>query len=148
MLTGAVDVVLGGRVAGWAYDSSDPARHLTIIVSTRHGEIARGTANILRPDLAGSVGDGDHSFRIQIPENLTQADIEVAATYGEDVIVLHRLRTAPRETKDHVKTVEERLSAIETRLDATEVFLMRLDEMTRKIIDAENKKRKRWLGIF
>lgn len=148
MLTGAVDVVLGGRVAGWAYDSSNPDRHLTIIVSDRNGEIARGVANILRQDLAGTAGNGDHSFRLQIPDNLTIIDIEVVAEFGGEREILQRLREDRKAFDLPKQTLEDRITAIETRMEAAEVFFMRLDEMLRKIIEADKKKRKRWLGIF
>lgn len=143
MIKGFVDIASSGRVSGWAFDDANPSEHLMIIVNGRGGRIVAGKADILRPDLAGIAGNGDHSFRFEISPNLQDGDIQVRATSagGDDVVLL--------EMRDTIAgTLESRVAAIEARLDASEVFLMRLDEMLRKIIEADKKKRKRWLGIF
>ena len=45
--------------------------------------------------------------------------------------------------------LDHRLAKLETRMEAAEIFFVRIDEMVHKLVDAQRKKtRKRFLGIF
>lgn len=149
MITGVVDMVAKGRVSGWAFNSEAPDEHLTVIVKGRNGFQATGAADILRPDLIGKLGDGDHSFRIEVPPLFSFDDVSVTVVSdnGQELSLLSASE-ALRLDEERYAGLAQRVEGIESRLDAAEVFFVRLDEMMRKIIEAEKKKRKRWLGIF
>lgn len=62
------------------------------------------------------------------------------------------LKIPNQDTADATSLPEEisdRLNRLETRMDAAEVFFIRIDELTRKLAEEQKKRRrKRFLGIF
>lgn len=173
MLTGRIDRIANNIVSGWAYNSADASEHLIIRAECSGTVIGSVEANGHRPDLKGAgIGEGDHAFSLPLPNNTDILELSVVAVSSAGAeIGLSSLKE--RELDIRVRTlgldvqklrnqvdgvlprvlggnddVENRFSSIEARLDASEVFLMRIDEMMRKIIEADKKKRKRWLGIF
>ena len=63
---GHLDLVRRGWVEGWAWDSNHPSDCLTTIVSLNGKEVARGIANIIRPDLADAhMNEGRCAFSIR-----------------------------------------------------------------------------------
>ena len=44
--------------------------------------------------------------------------------------------------------LQNRLTRLETRMEAAEVFFVRIDGMMRQLVDAKKKRRKRFLGLF
>lgn len=58
-------------------------------------------------------------------------------------------QSAPAGSATLPADLEHRLVKLETRMEAAEIFFVRIDETVRKLADAQKKKtRKRFLGIF
>jgi hypothetical protein len=63
--------------------------------------------------------------------------------------VLESEDSKPASSGGLPEDLTQRLVSLETRLDAAEVFILRIDETLRKIVeDGKSRKRKRFLGIF
>jgi hypothetical protein len=192
MLLGRVDRIFNGKICGWAFNSDTPAEHLVIRVMRGSKVIASGVANILRPDLPeAGVGDGDHSFQIPLPTEITKMDglmliaqsardgeiaLPIAndddrridqlftmfsSQYEEALIALKGELDSVKERCDDFDNapaatstalpadLSQRLVKLETRMEEAEVFFVRIDEMVRRLAEAQGKKtRKRFLGIF
>lgn len=59
------------EASGWAYAPEAPGRTLTIEAHVDGQPVARGQANLLRPDLAAAgIGDGRHAYRLSLPPSL------------------------------------------------------------------------------
>lgn len=170
MLAGAIDRLSDQKISGWAFNRADPDEHLSIRIEGAGSLAAIGTADAHRKDLAGLLGEGDHAFAIAVPSSLNVLDLTVIAqskTHGSIVLqtkqekdynlAVKNLREEISEMstivqslldRDYGADIPRRVEAIESRLDATEVFFVRFDEMMRKLIEEQKKRRKRWLGIF
>jgi sulfatase maturation enzyme AslB (radical SAM superfamily) len=75
---GAVDVICGGRVRGWAWNADAPDTRLTIIVRSGDNVLAEVEASRLRQDLAdGGLGDGRYAFEASISPDIDVHSIEV-----------------------------------------------------------------------
>jgi glycosyltransferase involved in cell wall biosynthesis len=67
LLQGHLDEVDAMRIAGWAYDPSQPALPVLLEVRDGDGVIARVYANRYRDDLeAAGIGDGRHGFELRL----------------------------------------------------------------------------------
>lgn len=115
---------------------------MLIAQSTRHGEIVLPMA------------DNDD-------RRIDQLFVMFSSQYEEALIALKEELDA---TKQRCETLEsappaesaalppdlaERLAKLESRMDAAEVFFIRIDEMVHKLVEDQKKgKRKRVLGIF
>jgi tetratricopeptide (TPR) repeat protein len=65
------DGVVGGRVQGWAYDSAEPGKALTVEVLYAGQVVARGLADLYRQDLRDKgIGDGCHHYRLRLSYEL------------------------------------------------------------------------------
>ncbi|MBL0374972.1 hypothetical protein JJB09_23440 [Rhizobium sp. KVB221] len=192
MLLGRVDGLINGNVCGWSFNSEAPTEHLVIRVMQGAKAVASGVANIPRADLPGAgIGDGDHSFKIPLPSDITRLDglavIAQSAIAGEIALptghdsdrrldqlfsafssqyeeALFALKAELDATKKLCQTLEkqtadqgyetpagvaERLARLESRMEAAEVFFVRIDETVRRLAeDARKTKRKRIFGIF
>ena len=63
--------VVDGRVQGWAYDSAQPGKALTVEVLYAGQVVARGLADLYRQDLrAKGMGDGRHHYRLRLSYEL------------------------------------------------------------------------------
>jgi hypothetical protein len=64
------------------------------------------------------------------------------------------LETTERPASNHISTAElpddltQRLTRLESRMEAAELFFVRIDESVRKLVEGRAGKRKRFLGIF
>jgi hypothetical protein len=87
-VAGAVEVVTGTRIAGWAADRANPDRPLDVEVWCDGTVLGRVRADRPREDLArGGLGDGRHGFEIRCEEPLTPDQVnrvEVLAVVGPD----------------------------------------------------------------
>jgi hypothetical protein len=61
----------GAAIHGWAWDAAAPDARLGIELRQAGAVVARGRADLPRPDLAqAGMGDGAHGFRFLLPESL------------------------------------------------------------------------------
>jgi GT2 family glycosyltransferase/glycosyltransferase involved in cell wall biosynthesis len=74
----------GKFINGWLYDKRNPNKPLDFILLTKGQPIYSGIAELFRADLVeANIGDGNHGFRISIPEVLldgTDHEIELRDT--------------------------------------------------------------------
>lgn len=121
------------QCAWWQYDYADIGTiDLTDPAAACHEMLRRSAAGDLKPYEPKCV---DVSVLHSIEDRVARSK---PARVEEDSAETARQASSMAETVDNITS----------RLDAAEVFFVRLDEMMRKIIEAEKKKRKRWLGIF
>jgi hypothetical protein len=81
---------------------------------------------------------------------------DVLVTFKEEVDAIKArcdaLEGAPQASPGHAAEIPgdlaQRLSRLESRLEAAEVFFVRIDETVRKLVEGKVGKRKRFLGIF
>jgi hypothetical protein len=52
------------------------------------------------------------------------------------------------DTSDLPDDLAQRLVKLENRMESSEIFFVRIDEMMRQLVDEKKKRRKRFLGIF
>jgi sulfatase maturation enzyme AslB (radical SAM superfamily) len=70
-LTGQLDVINSHRLAGWAWDKSNPSKRLSVVVRQGANIILELNASRHRSDLqAAGVGDGCHSFDVPLDLDL------------------------------------------------------------------------------
>ena len=61
----------GKFISGWLYDQKNPNEQLEFILLSQGQPIYRGNADQYRGDLLeANIGDGNHGFRVAIPESL------------------------------------------------------------------------------
>jgi glycosyltransferase involved in cell wall biosynthesis len=71
-LKGCLDEVGRDQISGWAQDSLDSERRVSLVVTINGDVVGRTLANRHRPDLAAAgFGSGWHGFRINIPGGLS-----------------------------------------------------------------------------
>lgn len=106
MIQGFVDEIVQDAVRGWCF-AQGQAGPLDVRVVLGAVEIARGTADIFRPDIAGLSGhDGRCGFAIALPAPLAPADLmRLGVLAGETELVLAagatvalNVRPMPRST--------------------------------------------------
>jgi hypothetical protein len=81
---------------------------------------------------------------------------DALVAFKEEIVTLRQrceaLETAQQSKPGHPVELpgdlSQRLSGLEARLEAAEVFFVRIDEAVRKLMEAKTGKRKRFLGIF
>lgn len=87
-IVGAIDVVKGTRIAGWAADRSAPGRRLEVEIRRDGALLATVPAERPREDLArAGVGDGRHGFELLLEEPLAPGEggqVEAFALGGLD----------------------------------------------------------------
>ena len=65
---GYVDKVSDGVVEGWAWNSAEPDKKVTVSLFVEGAAAVSGVADLERPDLqAAGIGDGKCGFRLQLP---------------------------------------------------------------------------------
>lgn len=70
-ISGRLEGFKAGEIFGWAFDRTDPAAHVDVMVELDGTPIAKVTASEPRADLArAGLGSGDHGFRWSIPSDL------------------------------------------------------------------------------
>jgi glycosyltransferase involved in cell wall biosynthesis len=83
-LRGRLDRVDRQRITGWAQDSLDPERRVSLVVMINGAVVGRCLANMHRPDLAAAaIGSGRHGFCIDIPGGLSPAQSHLIAVLRE-----------------------------------------------------------------
>lgn len=90
-----------------------------------------------------------HAFGEQYDAALRQLKQEIDALSRNVAKQIAMQRNEPPPVVELPDNIADRLTSIESRLDAAEVFIMRIDETLRKLTaDKNQKKRKRLFGIF
>lgn len=90
-----------------------------------------------------------HAFGEQYDAAIQQLKEEIDSLSEQVAEQIEAHQARPATSVDLPDNVADRLIAIESRLDATEVFIMRIDESLRKLTaEMSPKKRKRLFGIF
>ncbi len=73
-LDGYLDEVDGYLIRGWAWDSSQPSRALTLVVCANDSEVMRIIANAPRADLKqAGIGTGNYGFAVRLPKSVCEA---------------------------------------------------------------------------
>ncbi|HUG61126.1 MAG TPA: hypothetical protein VMP03_04735 [Methylomirabilota bacterium] len=80
MLTGRVDEVRDGTIYGWAADTDGFDAKVTVSAFYGDRKVATGSADRLRTDLAGALGDGRCAFEIKLPAGQASGDLRVVAS--------------------------------------------------------------------
>ena len=64
---GLVDNATEDRLYGWVFDAARPGHRLGVELRLGGERLARGTADLARPDLAqNGIGDGCHAFEFEV----------------------------------------------------------------------------------
>ncbi len=75
---GYVEHVTATSVKGWCLAPEHPEELVTLQINLNGKELARGRAEIFRPDLLqAGIGTGHHGFDIEIPNLAATEDVEV-----------------------------------------------------------------------
>ena len=102
MIHGYLEYVQDFRLHGWAFDTVDMNRHLTVEITCGDVVLGRTVANVFRKDLCDNMaGDGCHGFVFDFTERLGSDDLhKIAArlvTEAGEVVSLQRLVYTPQE---------------------------------------------------
>ena len=79
-IVGALDRVVGTTVEGWAMNSGDPDRPVTVELYGDDRLLGSATAFMFRPDLLeAGIGTGNHSFLFELPDALLDGAVHTLA---------------------------------------------------------------------
>src|SRR5260221_4907308 len=82
-IRGVIETVHPRQIRGWAYDEDAPRIHVSIVAAVMGIDVATGEASLFRKDLAeAGVGDGDHSFVLDLDPPLSLEAIERLQIYA------------------------------------------------------------------
>lgn len=104
MIQGYLEYVQAFRVHGWAYDSQNPDRHVTVEIMCGDARLGEARADMFREDLkTGGIGAGDHAFAFDILDPLSNDDLQKIAARAvtqDGPLPLVRLTYTPVEAGD------------------------------------------------
>ncbi len=133
---GSLDSINGRVVEGWAYDSAEPSRPLTIELFDRERRLGETGASLFRADLLGAaIGDGCHAFRFLLPLEIFDGhEHAIIAGVSESGDILHNspimLRTQQLPVQQAYPTSRAAISAAPPLSDFQFSMLRSLQAMT------------------
>jgi hypothetical protein len=148
-----IDNATPDRLYGWAWNAAEPDRRLAVELRLADATVARTTADLPRPDLAGNgVGDGCHAFEFPLKpewierrgelsavvrcEDGAEVPVAVRIRRPDDAQVSTRLQRAVEDLgAEHAALRREvaarpdaaAVAAVRERLDQLELWIARLD---------------------